>query len=537
MSEEEVVVVTSGDNDDPRGRVIDDDYIHSRVTLASPSEEYAGPAEDDFSQEIEAFKKYSGVDNASKQRIYRQIKKGYTGSNGAKSKQHEGEPLDGYSLFGVVTPPYNLDYLSQLYFKSEPHYAAVNAKVSNVVGLGFDFIDSHKAIAKIEESDSTEKKRANQRKMSALRAKMFDWLDDCNDEDEFDETMKKVFTDYEATGNGYFEIGRDIDGAVAYIGHIPAKTMRVRRARDGYVQIIGERVRFFRNFGDTETTNPIDRDEDKDSNEVIHIKKYSPTNSFYGAPDIVAALGAVAGDEFASRYNLDYFDSKAVPRYMVIVKGGKLGAGAHNDLVRFFDSAVKGTNHRTIIIPMPADSSGEKTGIEMKPIEAGVQDQSFTNYDKTNLRKILMVERVPMTKVGLAEGVNLAVARDADKTFKEQVCRPEQRVLEKKLGKVFKERTDLLRFKLNELTLTDEDTQSKIDERYLRMKTIVPNEVRAGWGKTGLKGGDEVVDLKADAASEAAAQGNRERDSRRSAGATDSAGEGRNPKGEGRTAE
>jgi len=61
-------------------------------------------------------------------------------------------------------------------------------------------------------------------------------------------------------------------------------------------------------------------------------------------------------------------------------------------------------------------------------------------------------------------------------------------------------------FKLNELTLTDEDTQSKIDERYLRMQVLVPNEVRARAGMSGLKGGDKVVDLKPNSA---AALGNR----------------------------
>ncbi len=39
-----------------------------------------------------------------------------------------------------------------------------------------------------------------------------------------------------------------------------------------------------------------------------------------------------------------------------------------------------------------------------------------------------------INKIGTPEGVNLAVARDADKTFREQVCRPAQMNLEKKLN-------------------------------------------------------------------------------------------------------
>jgi capsid portal protein len=81
----------------------------------------------------------------------------------------------------------------------------------------------------------------------------------------------------------------------------------------------------------------------------------------------------------------------------------------------------------------------------MKPVEAGMQDSSFMNYRRGNLDEILMAHRVPITKVGTSEGVNLANAVDMDKTFKEQVCRPEQDILEKKLNKIIKEMTDVLR--------------------------------------------------------------------------------------------
>jgi len=516
------------------GQEIDDGYDDRRILMSSAeSRNLIEDTEDPFEQSIEILKGYSGQSDTVKKRASRAIQKMHQGANGAGSKKIEGDGFfNGYNLYGVVLPPYNLDYLAKLYVASSPHYAAVNVKASNVVGLGYDFVDSHEAKQKIEEAegDAAKLKKIN-RNLQKARSEMFAWLDSCNEEDEFDETLRSWYIDYEATGNGYLEIGRDINGQVGYIGHIPSKTMRVRKNRDGFVQISGEKVRYFRHFG-KDTPNPLN---DEEPNEVIHIKKYSPENSYYGVPDIISAMQAVTGKEFASRYNLDYFENKAVPRYVVVVKGGKLGSQGHKSLLQFFDSAVKGQNHRTIIVPLPADSlDGKGASFDMQPVEAGVQDASFVNYDKINLRDILMAERTPITKVSIAEGVNLAVARDADKTFKEQVCRPEQRVLDKKLGKIFKERTSILRFKLAELTLTDEDTQSAIDERYLRMQVVVPNEIRARWGWAPIKGGDKVVDLKADAGAEAAATGNRTRDAARSAKATDKKGEGRNTKGDGR---
>ena len=82
--------------------------------------------------------------------------------------------------------------------------------------------------------------------------------------------MRKVVTDLESTGNGYIEVSRTTKGDIGYVGHIPAATMRVRRLRDGYIQIINQSVIYFRNFGAT-NSDPIGGDPKP--NEIIHLKK------------------------------------------------------------------------------------------------------------------------------------------------------------------------------------------------------------------------------------------------------------------------
>lgn len=97
--------------------------------------------------------------------------------------------------------------------------------------------------------------------------------------------------------------------------------------------------------------------------------------------------------------------------------------------------------------------------------------------------------------------------------------------------------TDAFDWDLNEMTLTDENTQSQIDERRRKTGVETANDQRARRGEPSIEGGDELFDMngKAKSVNETAGTNSRERDSERSAGATDSAGEGRNPKGEGRT--
>lgn len=466
------------------------------------------------------------------------VSKRLSGSD-ASSKQIESQFLTGYGLFAVVEPPYNLDYLAKLAQETNSaHYSAIHAKASNIAGLGYSWQPTPAAKDKIESTAGNEEAMSKlRRKLNKAEAQLNEMIESFNQEFTFAEILYNMWVDYEATGNGYLEVGRKSNGQIGYIGHVPSKTIRLRRERDGYVQMIGNKAIYFANFGDKDKRNPIGNDSNP--NELLHIKKYSPVNTYYGVPDIIPALVPLAGSEFAGKFNLDYFENKAVPRYVVIVKGAKLDAQSENRLLEFFQTTLKGQNHRTLYLPLPADNDARKVEFKMEAVESGIQDSSFNNYRKSNISDILMAHRTPLTKVGLAEGVSLAVARDSDKTFKETVTRPEQQRLEKKLNRVVSEMTDIFRLKLNELTLTDESTQSKIDEIYLRWGVYVPNDVRTRMGLAPLADGDKVVAPSVLASERASAQntdasGNRTRDQRREQNSPDSDGEARNPQGEGR---
>jgi PBSX family phage portal protein len=493
-----------------------------------------------FNINLEEIKKLHGLSAAFRRKVSREFSKAFTGQDGTGTQQNLlQQAITGYAMFDLVQPVYNLEYLSQIYEVSTYNYAAINAKVSNIVGLGYDFVETRKTNDALDTITDEKQLERARRKLGKLRQDLQEWLDSTNDEDTFTETLIKVYTDLEATGNGFLEIGRTTNGAIGYIGHIPAKTMRVRRLRDGFIQLLYGKAVFFRNFEDTETENPISYSEFDRPNEVIHLKKYTPMNNYYGIPDIIAAQTALAGNEFSGRYNLDYFENKAVPRYIITVKGAKLSPESERKLLEFFQVGLKGKNHRSLYVPLPADTSDSKVEFKMEPIEAGTQEGSFNKYRLANRDEILLAHRVPINKIGVPEGVSLANARDADKTFKEQVCRPAQMRLEKKLNRIIEEKTDALLIKFNELTLTDEDTQSKIDERYLRMQVITPNEVRIRKGMIPLDGGDVVIELKPQAAAEQRSQaGNtRSRTQERQNNSPDISGEGRNAKGDGRQVE
>ena len=492
--------------------------------------------DDPFRIEGEDLVKMSGLSPAFRRKMSRDLQKRFVGIDGTGTQQNLlAQAITGYAMFDLIEPPYNLEYLSQVYEISPYNYAAINAKVANIVGLGFDFIETRKTVEAMDGINSEAQLDRARAKLNRLRQDLHTWLEDCNEEETFKETLMKFYTDVESTGNGYLEVGRTTNGKIGYIGHIPAKTIRVRRLRDGFIQLLYGKAVFFRNFGDQETPNPIAGGLER-PNEIIHVKKYTPQNNYYGIPDIVAASNAMAGNEFAGKYNLDYFENKAVPRYIITVKGAKLSNESERKLLEFFQVGLRGKNHRSLYIPLPPDAPDSKVEFKMEPIEAGSQESSFNTYRKMNRDEILMAHRTPINKIGTPEGINLAAARDADKTFKEQVCRPAQDILEKKINRIISEMTDALEIKFNELALTDEDAQSKIDERYLRMQVITPNEIRIRKGMVPLDTGDQVVVLKPQQQAEvrAQAENSRRRDQERENNSPDVSGEARNPQGEGR---
>jgi PBSX family phage portal protein len=517
-------------------RAVDDDDSQQVVVRLGTEVTGETSTTDPFMFPYKDLSKINGLSPSSKRKITR-LEKAYVGQVGTKTHAVDPLAINGYSIFEVVIPPYNLDYLARIYEINAAHHAAVNVKVANVVGLGYDFKETPRTLDKVEDVlDEEDKLNKLRKKLARIKSDLREYLESLNYEDSFSEVMKKVLIDYETTGSGYIEIGRTNTGKIGYIGHIPSHTMRVRRSRDGFIQIVYNKYTFFRNFGDTEMKDPMGLDSNP--NEVIHIKKYTPTNTFYGIPDVLSATTAIAGDEFAAKFNIDYFENKAVPRYIIVVKGAKLTPDSERKLLEFFHTGLKGKNHRTLYIPLPADNDTSKVEFKMEPVEAGIQDSSFKNYRRENRDQILMAHRVPISKVGMPEGVSLANARDADKTFKEQVCRPLQDFVEDKVNQIIKEFTDVFVLRFNELTLTDEDTQSRIDERYLRTQVLMPNDVRSRKGLPPRPGGDGplVLNAQAQAEQKTQASGNRKRDQQRQANAPDQTGEARNPKGEGRKA-
>jgi PBSX family phage portal protein len=533
-------------------------YIDARMAEQIIHNEWAD--KDPFSKSWEGLKSLNGIDNNFRRRTQRVEKSNTTinnvprAANGEVSPQYLSESKavgqsdsgdakskrinpgqvyrNGYGIFDLITPPYNLYELSSFYDTNFANHAAIDTKVSNTVGLGYKFEMTSETLMRLENIEEDKRRQNAKKKIERLKRQLSAWVEECNDDDSLTKTLEKVITDMQATGNGYIEIGRTTNGDIGYIGHIPATTMRVRRLRDGYIQIIAGTIVYFRNFQAT-NSNPVTTDPRP--NEIIHLKEYSPLNTFYGIPDIVAAMPSLRGDQMAEQYNIDYFENKAVPRYVITVKGAKLSSEAEDKLFRFFQTGLKGQNHRTLYIPLPGDQDGQKIEFEMHPVETGVQEASFKDYRVQNRDNILTAHQVPLSKLGGGETTSAAMSQD--RTFRDQVAKPLQEYIAKAVNKIVKEKTDVIKLSFNQVSLTDEIAESQIIERYVKNQVMLPNEAREKLGLPQREGGDKPLELNPRQAADAKGNmdGNKTRDAERANEQSDGAAavSGRNPKGEG----
>ena len=102
-------------------------------------------SQDPFDIGLEDLKKVRGLGASFKRKISREFSKSFTGSDNTGTQQNLlAQAISGYAMFDLIEPPYNMEYLSKVYEISTYNYAAINAKVANIVGLGYDFIETKK---------------------------------------------------------------------------------------------------------------------------------------------------------------------------------------------------------------------------------------------------------------------------------------------------------------------------------------------------------------------------------------------------------
>lgn len=374
-----------------------------------------------------------------------------------------------YDAYQCAQPRYNFDALLYFFENNTWHSRCCRLKAACTVGLGYilQLIDGMKP-------DETEKK------------KLKEFFDNCNPTETFSEILEKFMIDYEAIGNAYLEIIRNLSGDIVGMYHIPAQTMRMRKDRDGFVQVRDTRYVFFKNFGDKAKYNTQGQKDsegtitlDTLATEIIHFSQYSPRSDFYGVPEWLTAAAAMLGSEKAEDFNIQFFENNAVPHFAIILKKATAGDEFKNTVTNFFRKEIKGKNHRTLVLDVPGE--GE---LELKELVKDIKDAHFRFYRLDNRDEVIAAHGVPPRLVGIIATGTMGGKGDSDgqkEAFLTQIIAPRQNRLNHRINKLLIQTGSGVKnykFELEKLNDSNSENEAKIHEVYVKLGILTVNQVR-----------------------------------------------------------
>lgn len=386
-------------------------------------------------------------------------------------------------------PPTNLDILSKATLVSSRLAKSINIMTKNVVGLGHEVVDILSVTEKRNVDEATDAEIEKQ------KDDLEKFLLNANDDKDFDQLMSLIKTDEEAVGNSYMEITRTNDNKVIGLGHLPARTMRVRKDEEGFIQIRGDKARFFIPFGSDLLIDPKSGEEvegvlrDQIATEVIHFKLEHPSDDFYGIPRWFPAIHAITGNRLADIRNIKFMENDATPRIAILISGGNLDPASVESIEKFIDLQGKGVENASRVMVLQTERkqigpvAGESPKIELRPLTVGIEDDaSFLKYRSANNDELKEVFGIGDLFYGMSRDINRAAAAVAKQTTNEQEFEPERKRIAGILKHVLLPKLDfdtsLVTIKFNSPVINDLASLADGFSKAAAAGALSPNDIR-----------------------------------------------------------
>ena len=361
--------------------------------------------------------------------------------------------------------------------------ACVDQIAEDVAGLGWRL-----ELKEGEEEDEDEKKKIN------------GLLDRPNPEESLRNVLKETLIDTGIIGWGGWEIVRNGLGEVAEMWHIPAHTFRIHRKKNKFCQQRNNDKVWFKRYGEEKDISAEDGkqgkfDEKSRANELIYYKRYYPRSDYYGAPQILSAVGSLIGLIGIRDYNISFFENYGVPAALITLTGN-WEDGTAKKIKNFLDAEIKGSEnaHRTMVFQLP----DEGAKFQWQQLSVDVKEGSFRLYRQWLQDDILIAYKMPGERIGIRHQIGKLgggnVAEEATKVYVESVVEPIQTDIENIINRLIIEQglnCHKYVFKLNTLDIRNIDAEGDRYIKYIEHAMMTPNQARnkLGLGKT-YTGGD-----------------------------------------------
>lgn len=388
----------------------------------------------------------------------------------------------------IIEPPYDLMKLMNWNNVSVIHSSCIRVKVQDTVGIGYHLEPTDKNAQDIVVTEAEE---------DADYTTLTNFFKKVNPKESMTAVLRKAYFDWEGCGNAYIEVARDLKDRVSGLYHVNATTVRWCKDKQRLIQRVGQEFVYFKVFGDTRILNKntgnfvkeVPKPEDA-ANEIIPMNIYSWMSSTYGTPEWLPALYAMFGDMKETEYNIDFFINYGVPAYAVLFEGVTMDPTVNEEITKYFETTLKGSNHKTMILGCP---KGGVIKFERLSVEA--KEASFRVYKKDNRQDILAAHRVPPYRVGVIEQGQLGgnAAPETDAIYLESVINPRQEEWMWIINQlIITEGFGITKweFVFDDINIANKQTDAVVYNSYIERGVMTPNEVRESLGLEPYEGGD-----------------------------------------------
>ena len=355
---------------------------------------------------------------------------------------------------GLVNPPLDLVKLASFYDESTWHRNAVRVKARDLVGHGW-LLDPE-----FEEGADPPGAAADQERLDA-----FFWnggVDGFTEVEGLDgpvplysslsEVLERVLIDLDTIGNGYLAVIRDdrASGAPTWYAHVQGSHVKAHKDRVRYRWEEGREQRhWFKRFGlgvDVHVrdgrVHPLGSlPLPERAPELIHFATYTPTDDYYGLPNVTPAIGGMVMDLLAREFNIKFFENNAVPQYAILLEGVEEEdvTDETQQVIRDFFATSRGDPHRTLVLSTPASPTGEaKSTLRFERLAVEVREGHFRLLREDARNEVLVAHAVPGYRLGLAITGQLGGSNitEADEIYKAEEIDPRREMLEERINRL-----------------------------------------------------------------------------------------------------
>lgn len=339
---------------------------------------------------------------------------------------------------GLERPPFDMDELAGLLGGSGQignsiHTRCVKQKATDTLGRGIELREK----AEMEGSDEE-------------RARFEAWTALIEDDGEgsFKERLTWAHQDFESIGWATLEVGRDAQGNIDGLWHIPSHTIRAHKDGRRFAQKRGDKLTWFKRFGIEDGDVESKRGGwtsgrlgvDQRGNELIVIRNYTPASTYYGLPDHIPALSAMAGWTAQAEFNIRFFGNQAVPSYAVVVEGADLTPELEDTIITHF-KRIKGDPARTIVIPVPSVpgvSEQYQPKVRFERLSVEVKEASFRMYRQDAALEICISHGMPPYRIGwpIVGSLGGSTALEMTEIYNDSIVQPRQETWEQRLDRM-----------------------------------------------------------------------------------------------------